>query len=244
MSTTPFSERSDEKEDDCSTAGGLQSFPSQPPVAGHDQNPRWPLTIVNKEKTRSVLGRLKPPQAVAQAATGPLLSFDEERRQRRPKGVFPPLETLLLCRGCLRSLRSTQTKRHGDAPHGTGAPLTLRNVPAGWSHQLSAGHRDILGRILLCTQMPPLTAFASGNGCPVPERPIPLRKSFRYREKPPLCKGRWIRRRRRRRDCFSLEICLFSKSIVFNIEKCSFSLFVVQCFYLRRSGRVQARSAS
>ena len=32
-------------------------------------------------------------------------------------------------------------------PHGTGAPLTLRNVPAGWSHQPSAGHRDILGRI-------------------------------------------------------------------------------------------------
>ena len=27
--------------------------------------------------------------------------------------------------------------------------ISLRNVPAGWSHKSSAGHRDILGRILL-----------------------------------------------------------------------------------------------
>ena len=99
----------------------------------------------------------------------------------------PPLtrsKGSVLCRGCLRSLRSTQTKRHGDAPHGTGAPLTLRNVPAVWSHQLSAGHRDILGRILLCTQVPPLTAFASGNGCPDNEarfRWLPLMRELSER---------------------------------------------------------------
>ena len=143
---------------------------------------------------------------------GPSFLLTKKGGKDVPKGVSPLRYPSFVPRRC--SVRYAHLRTAAQAtPHGTGAPLTLRNVPAGWSHQPSAGHRDILGRILLCTQVPPLTTFASGNGCPVPERPIPLRKSFRYREKPPLCKGRWIRRRRRRRDCLSAEICRFSKSI-------------------------------
>ena len=101
---------------------------------------------------------------VAQAATGPSFLLTKKGGKDVPKGV-PPLGIPPLCRG--RSVRYAHLRTAAQAtPHGTGAPLTLRNVPAGWSHKSSAGHRDILGRILSRTQVPPLTTFASGNGCP------------------------------------------------------------------------------
>ena len=67
---------------------------------------------------------------VAQAATGPSFLLTKKGGKDVPKGCSP-------------------LRYPSFVPHGTGAPLTLRNVPAGWSHKLSAGHRDILGRILL-----------------------------------------------------------------------------------------------
>ena len=126
-------------------------------------NPRsglfhYKLCLFRSEATKK--RTIAPPQVVAQAATGPSFLLTKKGGKDVPKGV-PPLGIPPLCRGCLRSLRSTQTKRHGDAPHGTGAPLTLRNVPAVWSHKPSAGHRDILGRILLRGAGVPFTTLTS-----------------------------------------------------------------------------------
>ena len=131
-------------------------------------NPRSVLFRYQLRLFRSIATKkrtIAPPQAVAQAATGPSFLLTKKGGKDVPKGV-PPLGIPPLCRGC--SVRYAHLRTAAQAtPHGTGAPLTLRNVPAGWSHKLSAGHRDILGRLSSRTQMPPLTAFASGNGCPV-----------------------------------------------------------------------------
>ena len=114
---------------------------------------------------------------VAPAATGPSFLLTKKGGKDVPKGV-PPLGIPPLCRGC--SVRYAHLRTAAQVtPHGTGAPLTLRNVPAGWSHKSSAGHQDFLGRILLCTQVPPLTAFASGNGCPVPQGYLLSKKNHR-----------------------------------------------------------------
>ena len=113
-------------------------------------NPRSGLFLYQLSLFRSKATKkrtIAPPKVVAQAATGPSFLLTKKGGKDVPKGV-PPLGIPPLCRGC--SVRYAHLRTAAQVtPHGTGAPLTLRNVPAGWSHKLSAGHRDILGRILL-----------------------------------------------------------------------------------------------
>ena len=93
-----------------------------------------------------------------------------------PKGV-PPLGIPPFVPRVLRSLRSpahsgtSYAARHivnRKAVDAENFPaenflrlISLRNVPAGWSHQRSAGHRDILGRILLRGAGVPFTTLTS-----------------------------------------------------------------------------------